>query len=107
MSTREWPWNVVGTDTGRLASTETHEASNKEGHTAKRKLDETEDREAHEESNLIGAKRHGFEQYDMQSSAQLHQRGASNQQKNDTKGQEVDKMDIDSNKKEGELDPKL
>ncbi|KAF6232263.1 hypothetical protein HO173_009646 [Letharia columbiana] len=93
---------------------DSHSASLEEEHKAslskltkrKRNAEDTEGGGAHE-AGLLGAKRHCAEDHKMNQSAQSDQEGASNQQMSDTKGQGVDEMNIDSNNKEGELDPKL
>lgn len=113
MSPRNLPANSSNTEMGRPTSPDPYGASPEKKHKAgfsdpkKRKIEDTEDGEVHEEAGFLDAKRHRPE-FDMkQGSAQSDQKGASSQAKNDSKDQEVDEMDTDSNKKDDGLDAKL
>ena len=65
-------------------------------------MEKIEGAEAYEEASPSVADRHKTQRH-----TQTLQQGTSNQQTNDIKGQAVEHMEIDSQKKEDELDSKL
>lgn len=108
MSTDSRPGEGVNTNMRRPSSpdlrgvTPGEELTTGDSDSRKRKLGDSKDGEAHREAGSFYAKRPK-----MQDSAQPDHKRANNPQKNLTKGQGVDEMDIDSSNKGDELDLKL